>query len=156
MSDKNIQPHPPLPRVPFGKSPLRVTRVGLGGEGILRTFGQEVGAQTVIREALRQGIGYFDTAPAYMDSETYLGAVWAETPEARSTIFQTSKSAVRDKAGALRDLENSLRRLHTDHLDLWQIHDVRSKEDLKRFSAPAARWRPLSWRGKQARCAASA
>jgi len=62
--------------------------------------------------------------------------VWKSNPELRSTIFQTSKSASRDRNGALNDLSDSLQRLGTDHLDLWQIHDVRTDEDFARISGP--------------------
>jgi predicted aldo/keto reductase-like oxidoreductase len=61
--------------------------------------------------------------------------VWQEHPETRANVFQTSKSASRDKEGALRDLESTLQRLETDTLDLWQIHDVRTPEDLERISS---------------------
>lgn len=54
----------------------------------------------------------------------------------RAGIFQTSKSASRDRVGAMADLESSLARLQTDYLDLWQIHDLRSEEDLKAISRP--------------------
>jgi len=111
-------------------------RIGLGGEGVLRTVGRGDEAREVIDEALEQGIGYFDSARVYADSERYYGSVWRERPEERARIFQTSKSASRDRDGALRDLEESLGRLETDHLDLWQIHDVRNREDLQAISGP--------------------
>lgn len=111
-------------------------RVGLGGEGILRTHGQNDIARGVILAAIEQGISYFDSARVYSDSELYYGSVWREFPEKRTEIFQTSKSASRDKEGALADLEASLSRLGTIHLDLWQIHDIRTIEDLALISAP--------------------
>jgi aryl-alcohol dehydrogenase-like predicted oxidoreductase len=114
----------------------QVTIVGLGGEGILRTSGRTPHARNVILEALSQGITYFDSAPAYQDSEIYLGSIWKENPSARQNIFQTSKSAKRDKKGALSDLERTLKRLHTDYLDLWQIHDIRTPKDFAALSGP--------------------
>jgi predicted aldo/keto reductase-like oxidoreductase len=93
-------------------------------------------ARSVIREAIRQGLGYFDSARAYAGSENYLGSVWEEEPAARQKIFQTSKSASRDRAGARRDLEQTLANLRTDYLDLWQIHDVRTEDDLKQIESP--------------------
>ena len=111
-----------------------VTTVGLGGEGILRTTGRASHARRVIQEALSQGITYFDSAPAYQDSELYLGSIWQENPLARQRVFQASKSGKRDKKGALSDLEESLQRLRTDYLDLWQIHDLRSKRDFDAIS----------------------
>jgi aryl-alcohol dehydrogenase-like predicted oxidoreductase len=111
-------------------------KVGLGGEGILRTHALNSQARNVIQAAINNGISYFDSARVYSDSELYYGSVWREFPEIRTRIFQTSKSASRDKEGALADLEASLSRLETDYLDLWQIHDVRTIEDIELISAP--------------------
>lgn len=131
-----MQQSDPIATAPFGSSGRVVTRLGLGGEGILRTFGEEAGAAAVIEEALAQGIAYFDTAPAYAGSESYLGEVWKRLPGTREGIFQTSKSARRSAQGAREDLESTLRRLGTDHLDLWQIHDVRDAEDIAAIEGP--------------------
>jgi aryl-alcohol dehydrogenase-like predicted oxidoreductase len=111
-------------------------RVGLGGEGVLRTHGRTKEARDVICEAIAQGIGYFDSAHVYADSELYYGSVWRDSPEARSRVFQASKSASRDNAGALKDLESTLERMETDYLDLWQIHDVRTLQDVEAISGP--------------------
>jgi aryl-alcohol dehydrogenase-like predicted oxidoreductase len=119
-----------IPTVLFGSTGRRVTRVGLGGEGILRTNGLAVEAGEVIRSALAAGIAYFDSARVYADSELYYGSVWGAEPALRRGVFQASKSAARGKAGALAELDQSLRRLRTDHLDLWQIHDIRTAEDM--------------------------
>ncbi|QTA92026.1 aldo/keto reductase [Desulfonema magnum] len=128
MTDKKITTHI------FGNTGRTVTRVGLGGEGVLRTHGRKQDARAVIRTALEQGITYFDSARVYADSELYYGSVWGEIPETRAGIFQASKSASRDKKGALADLEQTFQRMKTSYLDLWQIHDVRTDEDLKAIS----------------------
>ncbi|MFH1981847.1 MAG: aldo/keto reductase [Pseudomonadota bacterium] len=122
--------------VAFGKSDIRVTRVGLGGEGILRTSGRADKAGEMVQAALDEGIAYFDSARVYADSEIYLGSVWEAQPERRRAVFQASKSASRDRDGAMRDLEETLSRLHTDRLDLWQIHDVRTETDLAAIEGP--------------------
>jgi len=125
-----------LPTIPFGpKGPL-ITRIGLGGEGILRTTGHDARARQVIHEAVLQHITYFDTAPAYQESQAYLGSVWAERPQVCDAIFQTSKSPSRTYAQAMSDLTNSLNTLHRDHLDLWQIHDLRTWEDIRQMEGP--------------------
>ena len=118
-----------IPQVPFGSTGVSVTRVGLGGEGVLRTHGREEEARKVIEKALDLGIGYYDTAPAYSGSEDYLGSVWKSGKFDRNSIFQTSKSASRDDDGAMRDLRETLVKLGADHQDLWQIHDVRTMGD---------------------------
>ena len=120
----------------FKEGDVRVTSVGLGGEGVLRTTGNYEKAAEVILEAERQGVTYFDSARAYSDSELYYGSVWQKYPEKRARIFQASKSASRDREGALSDLSRTLQRMQTDFLDLWQIHDVRTEDDLETISKP--------------------
>jgi len=120
----------------FGNTGRKVSIIGLGGEGILRTHGHEEEAREVILEAVRRGITYFDSARVYAGSESYYGLVWPPNPDFRSRIFQTSKSAKRDKKGALVDLETTLRNMGVDHLDLWQIHDMRTEGDLEAISGP--------------------
>jgi len=118
----------------FGKTQQTVSRTGLGGEGILRTHGHGREAHAVIQAAIDQGITYFDSARVYADSELYYGSLWGKYPEIRAGIFQASKSASRDKGGAAADLKQSLQRLQTDYLDLWQIHDVRTAADIAMIS----------------------
>jgi len=102
----------------------------------LRTHGKESAAREVIHSAAQQGIGYFDTAVAYAGSQGYYGHFWREQKAPRQNIFQTSKSARRDKKGALEDLHHTLSTMGIEYLDLWQIHDVRSQADLNRIEAP--------------------
>jgi aryl-alcohol dehydrogenase-like predicted oxidoreductase len=125
-----------IPIVLFGSTGRSVTRIGLGGEGVLRTNGRGAEAAEVIRTALDAGIGYFDSARVYADSELYLGSVWEADPAARQRVFQASKSAVRGKAGALAELDQTLKRLRSDYLDLWQIHDIRTSEDIDMIAEP--------------------
>jgi aryl-alcohol dehydrogenase-like predicted oxidoreductase len=121
----------PIQTNSFGQTGQLVTKVGLGGEGILRTHGRTNSARGVIKEAIDQGIAYFDCARVYAGSEGYYGTLWLEQPDTRARIFQASKSASRDREGALADLETSLSTMGTPYLDLWQIHDVRADEDIR-------------------------
>lgn len=121
---------------PFGQTGVPVTRVGLGGEGVLRTHKKNDEARAVIRTAISRGITYFDSARVYADSEVYLGGVWQESPVTRNIIFQASKSPGRDKQGAEKDLDETLARLGVDHIDLWQIHDVRTAEEFEQIAGP--------------------
>jgi aryl-alcohol dehydrogenase-like predicted oxidoreductase len=109
---------------------------GIGGEGVLRTHGRTAEAQAVIFAAHKTGITYYDSGHVYADSERYLGSIYGMDQAIRRNVFQASKSASRDYRGAMADLESTLKRLKTDYLDLWQIHDVRTEEDLERISAP--------------------
>ncbi|WP_437524078.1 aldo/keto reductase [Sorangium sp. So ce726] len=115
----------------LGRTGAQVEPVSLGGEGILRTTGRHREAVPVILEALRLGVRYCDTAPAYQQSQDYYGEAFrAAGPKAREQVFLASKTHARDRDGALRLLDDSLRRLGTDHLDLWQLHDLRELEEL--------------------------
>ena len=120
----------------FGKSGPAVTQVGLGGEGVLRTHGREKEAKAVIEEAAAQGITYFDSAQAYAGSQGYYGNFWRSHAQQRFSIFQTSKSAARDYQGAKADLAESLETMGLKSLDLWQIHDVRTRQDIEEIEGP--------------------
>ncbi len=120
----------------FGKSGPLVTQVGLGGEGVLRTHGREQEAKAVIEQAAANGITYFDSAQAYAGSQGYYGNFWHSHQELRSGIFQTSKSAARDFRGAKADLAESLEIMGLDRLDLWQIHDLRTRQDIEEMEGP--------------------
>src|SRR5262245_49807033 len=122
----------PLPQRPLGQTGVTVTLFGLGGEGVLRTYDRAVEAVRVIHRALDRGVNYCDTAPAYAGSLDYYGAALGER---RREIFLASKTHDRTRDGSLRLLDESLRRLRTDHLDLWQLHDLRTVHDLDRIFA---------------------
>ena len=116
---------------PLGRTGARVLPVSLGGEGILRTTGRAKEAVPVILEALRLGVRYCDTAPAYQQSQDYYGQAFREAgPGARESVFLASKTHERTRDGALRLLDDSLRRLGCDYLDLWQMHDLRELDEL--------------------------
>jgi len=112
----------------LGKTCEDVTILGLGGEGILRTFGHEREAYELINRAIDLGITYFESARAYSGSEAYYGSALRER---RKDIFLASKSHARDKRGALEHLTETLTRMNADYLDLWQVHDVREEDEIK-------------------------
>src|SRR4051812_9476517 len=115
----------------LGRTGAQVLAVSLGGEGILRTTGRAKEAVPVILEALRLGVRYCDTAPAYQQSQDYYGAAFrAAGAAARDGVFLASKTHERTRDQALRLLDDSLRRLGTDRLDLWQMHDLREMHEL--------------------------
>jgi aryl-alcohol dehydrogenase-like predicted oxidoreductase len=120
----------------LGRTGAVVDAVSLGGEGVLRTRGRSREAVPMILEALRDGVRYCDTAPAYDGSQDYYGEAFAQLRGGRDGVFLASKTHARDKASALALLEDSLRRLGTDHLDLWQMHDLRTEEDVSEIYAP--------------------
>ena len=111
-------------------SPLRI---GLGGEGVLRSNGREHEAIAMLEAAYSNGIRYYDSAPAYAGSEQYYGHFWGRHPEWKGHTFQTRKSATRDAEGADADLHRSLSRMGRESLGLWQIHDLRDYSDIRRI-----------------------
>jgi predicted aldo/keto reductase-like oxidoreductase len=116
-----------LPTRPLGPTGHHATLFALGGEGVLRTHGYVDEAVAVIHRALDLGVNYCDTAPAYAGSMDYYGAALGDR---RREIFLASKTHDRTRDGSLRLLDDSLRRLATDYLDLWQLHDLRTQHDL--------------------------
>jgi aryl-alcohol dehydrogenase-like predicted oxidoreductase len=122
-----------IPSVTFRTARARPTRLGLGGEGILRTFGREAEAAATIDAALEAGITYFESARAYAGSEAYYGRSLALH---RADIFLATKAHDRTKSGARAMLEQSLRLLQTDHLDLWQFHDIREWSEVDELTDP--------------------
>jgi len=122
-----------IPKRTLGKTGVDVTILGLGGEGVLRTYDHNKEAYSLINRALDLGINYCESARAYSGSETYYGKALKER---RKGIFLSSKSHARDKRGALNHLRETLRDMETDHLDLWQVHDVRTTEDIEQVFRP--------------------
>jgi len=123
----------PVPKRPLGKTGVEVTILGLGGEGVLRTFGREKEAVSLVHRAIDLGMTYFETARAYSGSESYYGIALGER---RKEIFLTSKSHERTSEGALKHLETTLGNLRTQSLDLWMVHDVRTPKDLDEIFGP--------------------
>ena len=113
-----------IPTRPFGRTGERVSALGLGGWhiGLPKT---DRAAVRLIHAAIDAGITFLDNAWDYNDglSETRMGQAIADR---RDRVFLMTKVCTHGRDGkvAMRQLEDSLRRLRTDHLDLWQIHEV--------------------------------
>ncbi|MEJ2696492.1 MAG: aldo/keto reductase [Candidatus Sulfobium sp.] len=117
----------------LGKTGVDITILGLGGEGVLRTYGYDKQAYELINKAIDLGITYFESARAYSGSESYYGKALGKR---RKEIFLASKSHARDKKGALQHLRETLENMKTDHLDLWQVHDMRTEEEVEEIFGP--------------------
>lgn len=122
-----------IPKRILGKTGVEVTIVGLGGEGVLRTFGHDSEAYELVNRALDLGVNYCESARAYSGSEAYYGKALKER---RTGVFLTSKSHARDRRGATAHLEETLRNMQTDYLDLWQVHDVRTPDEVQEIFGP--------------------
>ncbi|MEK6742470.1 MAG: aldo/keto reductase [Nitrospirota bacterium] len=122
-----------IPKRILGRTGQEVAILGLGGEGVLRTFGHDKEAYALVNRALDLGVTYCESARAYSGSESYYGKALKER---RKDIFLTSKSHARDKAGAQAHLHETLANMRTDHLDLWQVHDVREEAEIGEIFGP--------------------
>lgn len=117
-----------LPLRLLGKTGERVTMLGLGGFHVGWTTERD--AQEVIEKAMEGGIRFFDTAESYGDggSETRYGKYLV--PAYRDDVFIMSKSSAADGPTAKKHLEGTLSRLKCDYLDLWQVHSLRTPDDV--------------------------
>ena len=123
-----------IPKRRLGKTGVEVSILGLGGEGVLRSFGNARIADSLINTAIDLGVNYFDSARVYGDSEAYYGAALKGR---RDKVFLASKSHARDRKTAEQHLKETLANMKTGHLDLWQIHDVRTEDELKEIFGPS-------------------
>lgn len=117
-----------MERVRLGKTSLMVSRVGLGGIPIMRLNKEE--AIKVVQKALDLGINFIDTAREYGDSEEKIGQ--AIKGRKREEILISSKSPAPDKKTFLEHLDLSLEKLGTDYIDIYHLHGVNSKEEMRR------------------------
>ncbi len=122
-----------IPKRRLGRTGESVSILGLGGEGVLRSWGEEKKAVELINAAIDMGVNYMESARAYDGSETYYGK--AIGPR-RKDIFLAGKSHARDYKGAMAHLHETLKTMGTDYLDLWQVHDVRTEEDMAAIFSP--------------------
>jgi aryl-alcohol dehydrogenase-like predicted oxidoreductase len=127
---------PLIPQRTLGKTGVKVSILGLGGQGLLCDSTDKEAVEKFLQKALDSGINYFDTAPNYgkdQRSEKNLGLLMG-TPR-RKEAFLATKVESRDYDGALKQVETSLKNLRTDRLDLIQVHHVYDKDEVKDFAA---------------------
>jgi uncharacterized protein len=124
----------PMPMATLGKTGLRVSRYCLGGYH-MGARGEE-NALKVIRRAYDLGVTFFDSAHLYNKgrSDEYYGKAF--TPAMRKKILLMSKAEKRDAKTAMQQLEESLVRMKTDYLDLWQCHQVATHKEVDELLAP--------------------
>jgi len=136
-SDESQQvPAGQVPKKPLGRTGVQVSAMGLGGYH-LGSAETDQAAVEIVAKALDHGVTFFDNAWEYHDglSEERVGKALKGK---RDQAFVMTKVCThgRDKKIAMRMLEESLRRLQTDHLDLWQIHEVVYDNDPDLIFAP--------------------
>lgn len=112
-----------LPRRPYKDTGVELSILGFGGIVVMNA--EQDQANRVVAEAVERGVNYFDVAPSYGNSEEKLGP--ALKPY-RKDVFLACKTGQRERTGAQRDLQGSLERLQTGHLDLYQLHALYDKD----------------------------
>jgi aryl-alcohol dehydrogenase-like predicted oxidoreductase len=125
-----------MPRHTLGKTGVEVSVLALGGViGMQLPPTEKHDPAAIAEAALGLGITYFDTAPAYNNgqSETNYGQVLARR---RGEVFLACKTGDRSYDGTMRSVEQSLKRLRTDRLDLLQIHGVSAPDDPSAWGKP--------------------
>lgn len=115
----------------LGRTGEKLSMIGFGGIVVMDATPEQ--ASQRVSEAIDYGINYFDVAPSYGDAELKLGP--ALKPY-RKNVFLACKTTERTKAGSRKELEQSLVRLQTDHVDLYQLHAVNTIEDVNTILSP--------------------
>ncbi|MGE5815741.1 MAG: aldo/keto reductase [Acidobacteriota bacterium] len=118
-----------MPTRAFGRTGHHVKLFSLGGQATLEKPGTHDDSIAIINRAIDLGVNYIDTAARYGNgiSQTNIGDVMKTR---RKEVFLASKTHDRTRDGSLKLLEESLRLLQTDHLDLWQLHNVQNDAQL--------------------------
>ena len=120
-------PKEPMPRRPFGRSGIMVSTLSLGGMfDILNN-------RLMLAKALDWGVNYWDTAEGYGRgrSEEGIGRWFARNPHTRKQVFLVTKLSTRRGGDFTSRLEESLKRLHTDYVDLFFVHGIRSIDEME-------------------------
>lgn len=116
---------------PLGSTGKELSIIGFGGILVMNVEPSE--ASSLVAEAVDRGVNYFDVAPSYGNAEERLGP--ALEPY-RDRVFLACKTTKRTREGAAQELRESLRRLRTDHFDLYQLHAMTTRDDLETATGP--------------------
>jgi len=115
----------------LGRTGEELSILGMGG--IVVSELEQAEANRIVAQAVDRGVNYFDVAPSYGDAEERLGPALAPY---RKDVFLACKTGERDREGSSRDLETSLTRLRTDHVDVYQLHGLMDLDDVEKVFGP--------------------
>jgi predicted aldo/keto reductase-like oxidoreductase len=121
----------PVPRRPLGKTGEKLSIIGFAGIVVMENSPSF--ASNIVAEAVDRGINYFDVAPTYGNAQERLGA--ALQPY-RDKVFLACKEEDWSQEGSAKLLDESLRLLRTDHVDLYQFHALSKMSDLEQILGP--------------------
>jgi aryl-alcohol dehydrogenase-like predicted oxidoreductase len=131
FDSKTKTPTNPIARRTLGKTGEQLSIIGFGG---IVVMDEETGqASNIVAEAVDRGINYFDVAPSYGNAQERLGPALAPY---RKNCFLACKTEGRTKDDSRKQLEESLRLLKTDHVDLYQFHALTKMTDLDKVLGP--------------------
>jgi aryl-alcohol dehydrogenase-like predicted oxidoreductase len=119
-----------LERRALGRTGESLSIIGFGGIVVMDATPEQASAR--VAHAIERGVNYFDVAPSYGNAEERLGPALAPY---RKNVFLACKTQKRDRAGAMAELDSSLRHMQTDHFDLYQLHAMTTREDVDRVFA---------------------
>jgi hypothetical protein len=127
----NSRTHLAMPMRNLGKTGYRTGIFSLGGQATIEQPNKEEESIALVNRAIDLGVNYIDTAAAYGGpdqwSQKYIGKVMKTR---RNEVWLSSKTHNRTYDGSMKLLESSLQQLNTDHLDLWQLHNIQNMEQL--------------------------
>ncbi|HEY6489954.1 MAG: aldo/keto reductase [Terracidiphilus sp.] len=124
-------PANPIPRRILGKTGEQLSIIGFGGIVVMNETTGE--ASNIVAEAVDRGVNYFDVAPSYGNAQERLGPALAPY---RKNCFLACKAERRGKDDSRAQLEDSLRLLKTDHVDLYQFHALTKMTELDTVLGP--------------------
>jgi aryl-alcohol dehydrogenase-like predicted oxidoreductase len=124
-------PTQPIARRPLGKTGEQLSIIGFGGIVVMDE--DPAHSKNIVAEAVDRGVNYFDVAPSYGNAQERLGPALAPY---RKSCFLACKTEGRTKDDSRKQLEESLRLLKTDHVDLYQFHALTKMTDLDTVLGP--------------------
>ncbi len=116
----------------LGKTKEKLSILGMGGIVVMNL--EQSRANSIVAEAIDRGVNYFDVAPSYGDAEIKLGNALKGK---RDKVFLACKTDGRTKDDARKELEESLKRVGTDHFDLYQLHAMTTQEEFEKVIGPS-------------------
>jgi aryl-alcohol dehydrogenase-like predicted oxidoreductase len=131
MQGAGKSPSNPIAKRTLGKTGEKLSIIGFGGIVVMDESPDA--AANVVAEAIDRGINYFDIAPSYGNAQERLGPALAPY---RKNVFLACKTEGRTKDESRKQLEESLRLLKTDHVDLYQFHALTKMKELDQVLGP--------------------
>ncbi len=124
----------PMPMKQLGKTDMKVSRITVGGYHFL-VNGEEEGIR-IVHRAIDLGVNFFDCAHKYNAGRSDIAYGKALDKGLRNKVLLMSTAQFRERYSAMQQLEETLARMKTDHLDLWQCHEVSTHEEVDKILGP--------------------